>query len=108
MKELVVVIVNNGFADDVMRAAREAKAFGGTVIQGRGTAKAEAEKMFNISIQPEKEVVLIVVDEEIKDDVLKNIYQKVGLDSPGQGIAFTLPTTDVVGISSFKKEDNKE
>ena len=99
-QSLVVVIVNSGFADDVMDAARKAKAFGGTVISGRGTAKEEAEKLFNITISPEKDVVLIIADDEIKDDILHNVYRHVGLDSPGQGIAFTLPVDEAVGIQS--------
>lgn len=104
--ELIVVIVNAGFSDDVMQAAREAKAFGGTVINARGTARTEAEKMFNISVQPEKEILLILVSEAIKDNVLHNIYKKVGLNTPGQGIAFTLPVDDVVGISPIKPKQN--
>jgi len=106
--ELIVVIVNSGFADDVMEAARSANARGGTVINGRGTARKEAEKMFNISIQPEKEVLLILVDESIKHDVLHSIYKKVGLNTPGQGIAFTLPVSDAVGIFDPSSQEKKE
>ena len=99
-QSLVIVIVNAGFADDVMDAARKANAFGGTVISGRGTAKEEAEKLFNININPEKEVVLIIADNSIKDDILHNVYKEVGLNSPGQGIAFTLPVEEAVGIQN--------
>ena len=55
--------------------------------------------MFNITIQPDKEIVLIIVKSEIKDDILHALYKEVGLDSPGQGIAFSLPVDDVVGLS---------
>lgn len=106
---VVFVIVNAGFSDDVMNAARDAGAFGGTVINARGTAKKEAEKMFNITIQPEKEIVLIIVPTSIKDNVLHNIYQKVGLNTPGHGIAFTMKVDEAVGIGSKpKKAENKE
>ena len=70
----------------------------GGAIHARGTANLEAEKLFNISIQPEKEIVMIVVKKEIKNDVLHALYKSVGLDTPGQGIAFYLPVTEVVGI----------
>ncbi len=96
--EVIYCIVNGGFSDAVMDAARELGAGGGTVVTARGTANIEAEKLFNISIQPEKEIVMIVVKKEIKDEVLRSLYRKVGLDTPGQGIAFSLPVTDVVGI----------
>ena len=96
--EVILCIVNNGFSDVVMDAAREFGAGGGTVINARGTASLEAEKLFNITVQPEKEIVMILVKKEIRDDVLHALYQKVGLDTPGQGIAFCLPVTDVTGI----------
>ncbi len=96
--EVILCIINSGFSDAVMDAAREFGAGGGTVINARGTASLEAEKLFNITIQPEKEIVMIVVKKEIKDAVLHALYQKVGLETPGQGIAFSLPVTDVTGI----------
>lgn len=96
--EVILCIINNGFSDAVMDAAREFGASGGTVINARGTASLEAEKLFNITVQPEKEIVMIVVKKEIRDDVLHALYRKVGLETPGQGIAFSLPVTDVTGI----------
>lgn len=98
--ELIVCIVNTGFTDVVMDAAREKGARGGTVIHGRGTANKEAEEFFHISVQPDKEMVMILVPSSIKDDVLHAVYQSAGLKTAGQGIAFALPVTNVVGISS--------
>lgn len=106
--EVILCIVNAGFAEDVMSVARSCGAGGGTVLSARGTAKEEAEKIFNISIQPEKEIVMILVDEDKRDDILHAIYKNVGLNTPGQGIAFSLPVSQVVGLSSSdqKKEEN--
>ena len=107
--EVIMCIVNSGFSEAVMDAAREFGARGGTVIRARGTANAEAEKLFNIAIQPEKEIVMILVDSKIKNDILHALYKAVGLKTPGQGIAFSMPVDDVVGLSeipieSFKSE----
>ena len=98
--EVIFCIVNTGFADEVMDAAREFGARGGTVIRARGTANQEAEKIFNIAIQPEKEIVMILIESKLKSDILHAIYEKVGLNTPGQGIAFTLPVESVVGLST--------
>ena len=103
--ENIVCIVNAGFSDEVMNAARNEGAFGGTVISARGTASKEAEKMFDIVVHSEKEIVLILVPIEIKEKVLHAIYQKVGLNSPGQGIAFSMPVEDVIGVSSPTKKN---
>ena len=105
--EVIFCIVNAGFSEAVMDAAKEFGARGGTVIRARGTANAEAEKLFQIAIQPEKEIVMILVDSKIKNDILHALYQAVGLKTPGQGIAFSLPVDEVVGLSSAPKEETK-
>ena len=98
--ELIVCIVNAGFSELVMDAAKEVGARGGTVIHAKGTANKDAEKYFKITIQPEKEMVLILVSQEIKDKVLHAVYQSAGLKTDAQGIAFSMPVDNVVGISS--------
>lgn len=98
--EVILCIVNNGFSEVVMDAAKKFGAKGGTVIHGRGTAAKEAEKFFNITIQPEKEIVMILVASKIKDNILKGLYDAIGMDTNAQGIAFSLPVDDVIGIST--------
>lgn len=101
--EVIVCIVNKGFADTAMDAARAAGAKGGTILHGRGTASPEAEKLFNVSIHPEKEIVLILVALPIRDGVLKALYDRVGSGTDAQGFAFTLPAEQVVGLRKKKK-----
>ena len=102
---MILAIVNAGFSETVMEAAKEVGARGGTVIHARGTANKEAEQFFHITIQPDKEIVMILVAEEIKDDVLHAIYKSAGLKTEGQGIAFSLAVDEVVGISSDTDKD---
>lgn len=97
--EMILCIVNAGFSELVMDAAREEGARGGTVIHARGTANKEAEQIFHIAIQPDKDIVLILVPSEIKDNVLHAIYRNAGLNSEGKGIAFSVPVDEVIGIS---------
>ena len=107
--EMVLCIVNTGFSDTVMDAAKEVGARGGTVIHARGTENKEAEQFFHITIQPDKEIVMILVPQDIKDKVLHALYQHAGLKTEGQGIAFSVPVDDVVGLaaSSQKEETTK-
>ena len=97
--EVIFCIVNAGYSELVMDAAKEVGARGGTVMHAKGTANKEAEQFFKIAIQPEKEVVMILVKKEIKDDVLHAIYKHAGLKSEGSGIAFAMPVNHVVGLS---------
>lgn len=102
--ELIVCIVNAGFSQNVMEAARAAGARGGTIVRGRGSANPEAEEFFNITIQPDKEIVLILVPSNVKDTILKAVYKNSGLPTEGQGIAFTLP----VERTTLVKQDLEE
>lgn len=107
--EMILCIVNSGFSEAVMDAAREAGARGGTVVRGRGTANADAEQYFEIPVQPEKEMVMILVEKEKKDAILRALYKSVGLKTPGQGIAFAVPVEDVVGLADPSADnENKE
>jgi nitrogen regulatory protein PII len=104
--ELVLCIVNAGFSQNVMQAARAAGAQGGTIIRARGSANPEAEEFFNISIQSDKEMVMILVPKTIKDEVIRAVYKDAGLGKDAQGIIFSLP---VNRFTTFKpKETGKE
>ena len=96
--ELVVCIVNAGFSTNVMEAARSAGAQGGTILRARGSANPEAEEFFNINIQPNKELVMILVPEGIKDDVMKAVYKDGGLSTQAQGIIFSLPVNHTTTV----------
>lgn len=95
--DLIVTIVNRGYAELVMDAAKSKGASGGTILNARGTA-GDVEKFFNISMQPEKEMVMIVVKHSDRHDIMEEISAKAGLNTPGQGIAFSLPLDETVGL----------
>ena len=96
--EVIFAIVNDGYADDVMAVAREQGVRGGTIINARGVAKEEAAAFFGITVHTEKEMVMMVVPKDIKDNVLNAIYKEMGMAKKAQGIAFSLPVTDTAGL----------
>lgn len=109
--ELIIAIVNDSYTDLVMDAAKAAGARGGTVLNAKGTGNKDIESFFGIVITPEKQIVLILVPKEIKNAVLEAIYKNAGLHSKGQGIVFSLPTTDVLGLAEeaqAEEEGKKE
>ncbi len=101
--ELIVCILNAGYSDTAMDAARKFGARGGTVAHARGTASKEAERLFQITIQPEKEMILILVESGLRDSILHALYNAVGQDTPAQGIAFSLPVDAAVGLGGAEK-----
>ncbi len=96
--EVVVVIVNEGHSEKVMDAAREAGARGGTISHARGSGTKDMEKKYGIVITPQKEMIYILVNENIRDAVMEAINKAAGLDTNGQGIIFSLPVDNISGI----------
>jgi nitrogen regulatory protein P-II 1 len=98
---LIVSIVRKGWGSTVLEAAVRAGARGGTVLFGRGAGINEQEKIFGMSIEPEKEIVLTVVPAAVVDPILEEIVRAAELNETGRGIAFVLPVEKVVGVAHF-------
>ncbi len=96
--ELIVIIAQQGYTDMIMGAAREAGAYGGTVIHAKGTGQEFAEQFMGVSLAAEKEIVLIVAKTEQKNDIMKAVMEKAGLDTKAKAIVFSLPVTDTAGL----------
>ena len=102
--EVVFAIVNAGFAEDVMDVAREQGVRGGTILNARGVLKEEAAAFFGITLHADKEILMMVVEKEIRDKVLNAIYKEMGMAKKARGIAFSLPVSDVAGLASAVPE----
>ena len=106
--EVIFAIVNSGFAEDVMDIAREQGARGGTILNARGVAREDAAAFFGITIHAEKEILMMVVEKDIRDNVLNAIYREMGMAKAAQGIAFSLPVSDVAGLAQKIETENCE
>ncbi len=106
--EVIFAIVNAGFAEDVMDVARELGVRGGTILHARGVTRAEAAAFFGIALHAEKEILMMVVEKELRDTVLNAIYKEMGMAKKAQGIAFSLPVTDVTGLVQQEEQKNLE
>lgn len=95
---LLVTICNHGFSDEIMEVARGAGVKGGTIMRGRGSDTKKVEKFFGITIQPEKDIVLIVLNASLKQSVMDAIAEHHGIAKPAHAISFVLPVEDVLGI----------
>ena len=96
--EVIFAIVNSGFAEEVMDVAREQGVRGGTILNARGVAREDAAAFFGITLHTENEILMMVVEKEIRDNVLNAIYKEMGMAKAAQGIAFSLPVSDVAGL----------
>ena len=106
--EVVFAIVNAGFAEEAMDVARAQGARGGTILNARGVAKEEAAAFFGITLHAEKEILMMVVEKDIRDNVLNAIYKEMGMAKAAQGIAFSLPVSDVAGRAQKPQPEKTE
>ncbi|MDO5690661.1 MAG: P-II family nitrogen regulator [Tissierellia bacterium] len=96
--EAVFVIVEMGVGDEVIRVAQSAGAKGATVIHARGSGAHETAKLYGITIEPEKEIVLMLIKRETVDDVIRVIRDTLDIEQPGRGILFVLDVARATGL----------
>lgn len=104
--EVILAIVNSGYADQVMEVARKKGVRGGTILNARGVVKEDAAAFFGITLHADKEVLMMVVEKAIRDSVLNAIYEAMDMSKKAKGIAFALPVSDVAGLAQ-KIEEKK-
>lgn len=95
--ELVVSICAKGHSDEIMNAAREAGARGGTIVKAKGTASAGTDKFFGMAISDEKEITYIVAKKDQKSAIMKAIASYTYADG-AHPIVFSLPVTETAGF----------
>ena len=106
--DLIITIVNKGRSQLVVEASKEVGAEGGTILGGRGTGVREKAKLFGITIEPEKDLILTLVPRDNVDHVLDTIIEKAELNKPGRGITFVLEVKRVAGITHLLDEDLRD
>lgn len=105
--DLIVAVIARGFADYVVSSARDAGATGATILYGRGTADAD-KHVLGISLQPEREVVLILAKKEDRRKIMQEISDKTSLMEEGRGLCFSLPVSEVYGIKRVAEQKKEQ
>ncbi|MDR3174401.1 MAG: hypothetical protein LBU19_09140 [Treponema sp.] len=97
--DLIVSIVNQGYSDEFMTVAREAGARGGTVINARGLAHKGPVKFFGVSLQDEKEIIIIITSRDRQAAIMQAVSQAYGITTEAGGIIFSLPVDHVMSLN---------
>ncbi|NLU32895.1 MAG: P-II family nitrogen regulator [Clostridiaceae bacterium] len=106
MFKKLTVIVDRGMGQDVMDIARKAGVRGGTIMHGRGVGAEYTEKLFGVEIEPEKELVLILIPDDLVSKVVNALYEELQLEEAGKGILFVEPVDEVRGLFQPSHHDN--
>jgi len=106
--EVIFAIVNAGFAEEAMEVARTNGARGGTIINARGVAKEKEAAFFGITLHADEEILMLVVEKNIRDNILNALYKEMGMDKKAQGITFSLPVSEAAGLATPQPEQEKK
>jgi nitrogen regulatory protein PII len=97
--DLIIAVINHGYSEDFMNAARDAGATGGTVVNARGLTHEGPVKFFGIAVQEEKEIVLVLTNREKKLPIMEAVSRSCGITTKAEGLIFSLPVENVMGLN---------
>jgi len=98
MYQVITIIVDKGKAEDVITAAGKAGSKGGTIMNARGSGIHETSRVFAMDIEPEKEIVLILSEQDSTEAIVSAINKDIGIDSPGKGIIYIQDVNKTYGV----------
>lgn len=98
-QDLIIAVVNQGFSDDLMDAAKTAGATGGTILHAHRIGIDDSAKFLGISVQAEKEIVAIITRREEKMPIMRAINQACGVQTEARGIVFSMPVDSIAGLN---------
>lgn len=96
--KLIIAIVDKGIGPDVIMASQQGGADGGTIINGRGSSYYQRGDIFGIPIEPEKEIIMVVVPATKAKAINEQIVNKLDITEKGRGITIILDIENVVGL----------
>jgi nitrogen regulatory protein PII len=99
--KLIIALTEDSITDKIVEAAREKGATGSTVISSaRGEGLKIAKTFLGLSLETQRDVVLLLVEEHMCREILETIARAGEFEAnPGSGIAFSIDVDDAVGIS---------
>lgn len=104
--QAIVVIVERGKANEIVKKVAEAGAHGATIAYGRGTGEQVFSFFRSLQIESSKEIILIIVENQKLQPLFDVVIEAAKVKEKGKGIAFTIPICNLVGLSDRDGEKN--
>lgn len=95
---VIVTIFNRGHADTIMTAAKQAGAGGGTIVHGRRVGFEDVENVFGFTIQPEKDLLLILAEEDKRRPIMEAITKAGGIHTQCRAMLLSIPVDEIMGL----------
>jgi hypothetical protein len=101
------IVVNEGFAEQIVAFIRSKGATGATIVNARGMSILPKEIM-GITAAREKEIILTITDTETADIIMRDLKAHLGSRSPSHGICFSMPVSKTAGLPQFQTAPPEE
>ena len=98
MYHSIIIIVDKGTGESAVEIATKAGARGGTIINARGSGTNETSKLFQMEIEPEKEVVLILSKNVATEGIVSALRDQLEIDKNGSGVIFVQDVSKTYGL----------
>jgi nitrogen regulatory protein PII len=99
--DMIISVLNAGYSDGFMKLAVAAGARGGTVISARGLSSEKVKSFLGLSLQEEKEIVIILAASEDKVAIMNSVSTEFGISSQAAGLIFSLPVDQVMSLNAL-------
>lgn len=104
--ECIMTIVDGGYSEDVVDAAKSVGAKGATIVNARGSMSKEPNKFFKLNIQPDKQIILILCNNDQTKTIVEAISKRAGMNTKAHALSLVLPVEDAIGMAEiFKNEE---
>lgn len=97
MAKALFVVVDKGNANKVIEKTNMLGARGASIINARGSG-VYAKKYFDANIEPEKEIVLVVCNDELEKKIVSSLDKNFSFDMPNTGILFSIELNNIIGV----------
>lgn len=98
MYHSIFTIVDKGLAEEVIDAANDAGAKGGTIINARGSGADGMDMLFAMPVEPEREIIMILSESGMTDAITSAIRKRLNIGEPGNGILFVMEISKTYGL----------
>lgn len=95
---LIIITVNQGYADEVMASAKKAGARGGTLMRGRQLVNDNAEGLFGDAVTPERELLFILARADKRNDIMESVNAEHGVRTEAGAVVFALSVDEVAKL----------
>lgn len=88
---LIMIAVNQGYAEEVMQTARQAGATGGTVMRGRIADSDSFLELAPVDMEEERDIISILAPATITEKIMEEVNAKFGFKSEAHGVLCAVP-----------------